>query len=111
MKKTFKNIFQGGLGQLTIPVIAIALLVLFNLIRDPSFFSIGITHNNDGNAVLAGNLISIVNSASELAVLAMGCNRGKYICKGVKIRRIDFRTHGPCSISDGLCRSDAVRYI
>ena len=36
MKKKSKSIFQGGLGQLTIPVIAIALLVLFNLIRDPS---------------------------------------------------------------------------
>ena len=85
MKKTFKNIFQGGLGQLTIPVIAIALLVLFNLIRDPSFFSIGITHNNDGNAVLAGNLISIVNSASELAVLAMGMTLVTAACGGQDI--------------------------
>ena len=85
MKKTFKNIFQGGLGQLTIPVIAIALLVLFNLIRDPSFFSIGITHNNDGNAVLAGNLISIINSASELAVLAMGMTLVTAACGGQDI--------------------------
>ena len=85
MKKMFKNIFQGGFGQLTIPVIAIALLVLFNLIRDPSFFSIGITHNNDGNVVLAGNLISIINSASELAVLAMGMTLVTAACGGQDI--------------------------
>ena len=72
MKNKSINFFKGVLGQLTIPVIAIALLVLFNLVRDPSFFSVGVTHNNDGNVVLAGNLISIINSASELAILAMG---------------------------------------
>ena len=72
MKKNNKKFLSGGLGQLTIPLIAIALLFIFNLIRDPGFFSIGISHNNDGNAVLAGNLISIINGASELAVLAMG---------------------------------------
>lgn len=72
MKNKMQKIFKGGLGQLTIPIIAILILVIFNLIRDPSFFSIGITHNNDGNIVLSGNLISIINAASELAVLAMG---------------------------------------
>ena len=72
MKKTGKRIFAGGLGQLTIPLIAIALLVIFNLLRDPSFFGIDFSHNSDGNLVLAGNLISIINGASELAVLAMG---------------------------------------
>ena len=85
MKNKSKNIFKGGLGQLTIPVIAIALLVLFNLIRDPSFFSIGVTHNNDGNVVLAGNLISIINSASELAVLAMGMTLVTAACGGQDI--------------------------
>ena len=59
-------------SQLLVPVIAIAVLVIFNLIRDPSFFSVKFTANNDGNTVLAGNLISIFNSASELAILAMG---------------------------------------
>ena len=34
MKKTGKKLFHGGLGQLTIPLIAIALLVLFNLNRN-----------------------------------------------------------------------------
>ena len=75
----------NGLGQLTIPVIAIALLVVFNLIRDPGFFSIGIMHNNDGNVVLAGNLISIINGASELAVLAMGMTLVTAACGGQDI--------------------------
>ena len=85
MKNKIKNIFKGGLGQLTIPIIAILLLVIFNLIRDPSFFSIGITHNSDGNIVLAGNLISIINAASELAVLAMGMTLVTAACGGQDI--------------------------
>lgn len=59
-------------AQLLIPLASIALIVLFNLIRDPGFFSIGLTANNEGNIVLAGNLVSIFNGASELAILAMG---------------------------------------
>ena len=85
MKNKVKQIFKGGLGQLTIPLIAIALLVIFNLIRDPSFFSIELMHNNDGNIVLAGNLISIINGASELAVLAMGMTLVTAACGGQDI--------------------------
>ena len=72
MKKKDGKYSLGSLGQLTIPLIAIALLVVFNLIRDPGFFSIGISHNSNGNAVLSGTIISIINGASELAILAMG---------------------------------------
>ncbi|MBO4825220.1 MAG: ABC transporter permease [Lachnospiraceae bacterium] len=85
MKDKFRRIFKGGLGQLTIPIIAILLLVIFNLIRDPSFFSIEITQNNNGNMVLAGNLISIINGASELAVLAMGMTLVTAACGGQDI--------------------------
>ncbi|MBR5760487.1 MAG: ABC transporter permease [Lachnospiraceae bacterium] len=85
MKDKFRRIFKGGLGQLTIPIIAILLLVIFNLIRDPSFFSIVITQNNNGNIVLAGNLISIINGASELAVLAMGMTLVTAACGGQDI--------------------------
>ena len=85
MKDKFQRIFKGGLGQLTIPIIAILLLVIFNLIRDPSFFSIEITQNNNGNMVLAGNLISIINGASELAVLAMGMTLVTAACGGQDI--------------------------
>ncbi|MCR5598813.1 MAG: ABC transporter permease [Lachnospiraceae bacterium] len=85
MKNKITNIFKGGFGQLTIPIVAICMLVVFNLFRDPSFFSVGITHNNDGNIVLAGNLISIINAASELAVLAMGMTLVTAACAGQDI--------------------------
>ena len=85
MKTNKKKLFAGGLGQLTIPLIAIALLVIFNLIRDPSFFSLGFSQNNDGNIVLAGNLISIINGASELAILAMGMTLVTAACGGQDI--------------------------
>lgn len=68
-----KNTAQkGDRSQLLIPLIALGFLLVFNLIRDPSFFSIELTKNNQGNIVLAGNLISILNGASALAILAMG---------------------------------------
>ncbi|MBR4778018.1 MAG: ABC transporter permease [Lachnospiraceae bacterium] len=85
MKKSFKNIFSNGLGQLTIPIIAIIILIVFNLFRDPSFFSIEITQNNEGNNVLSGNLISIINGASELAILAMGMTLVTAACGGQDI--------------------------
>ena len=83
--KTKSRFLSNGLGQLTIPLIAIALLIIFNLIRDPGFFEIGFSHNNDGNLVLAGNLISIINVASELAVLAMGMTLVTAACGGQDI--------------------------
>ena len=85
MKTKLKNMFDNGLGQLTIPIIAIVILVVFNLIRDPSFFGIEITQNSDGNNVLSGNLISIINGASELAILAMGMTLVTAACGGQDI--------------------------
>ena len=85
MKKKDGKFSLGSLGQLTIPLIAIALLVVFNLIRDPGFFSIGISHNSNGNAVLSGNIISIINGASELAILAMGMTLVTAACGGQDI--------------------------
>ena len=85
MKDNFIRVFKGGLGQLTIPIVAILFLVAFNLFRDPSFFSIETTLNNNGNLVLAGNLISIINGASELAVLAMGMTLVTAACGGQDI--------------------------
>ncbi len=85
MKNDKKKSFTAGLGQLTIPLIAIAILVVFNLFRDPSFFGIELLHNNDGNIVLSGNLISIINGASELAILAMGMTLVTAACGGQDI--------------------------
>ncbi|WRS28654.1 ABC transporter permease [Oscillospiraceae bacterium MB08-C2-2] len=77
--------FKNEYSQLIIPLIALALLVLFNLLRDPGFFSVGLTTNNQGNTVLAGNLISILNGASELAILAMGMTLVTAACGGQDI--------------------------
>ena len=63
---------KSNLSQLLVPLFALLVLVLFNLIRDPSFFSVELSANNNGDPVLKGNLISILNGASELAILAMG---------------------------------------
>ena len=75
----------AGIGQLIIPLVALGLLILFNLFRDPGFFSIGMAVNNSGNQVLTGNLISIIDSASELAIIAMGMTLVTAACGGQDI--------------------------
>lgn len=69
MVRTFKKVLRSQLG---VPLFALLLIIVFNLIRDPGFFSLAITTNNAGNSVLSGNIISILNGASELAILAIG---------------------------------------
>ena len=59
-------------NQLIIPIAALLALVLFNLIADPSFFAITMNADSTGNQVLSGQLISILNNGSELAILAIG---------------------------------------
>ena len=83
MKK--KRAASGGLGQLLIPLVALGILIVFNLFRDISFFSIGMRVNNSGNIVLTGNLISIIDSASELAIIAMGMTLVTASCGGQDI--------------------------
>ena len=58
--------------QLFIPLAALALLVLFNLIADPTFFAVSVKENSLGNPVLSGNIISVLDNASELVILAIG---------------------------------------
>ena len=76
---------SAGLGQLLIPLVALGILIVFNLFRDISFFSIGMRVNNSGNIVLTGNLISIIDSASELAIIAMGMTLVTAACGGQDI--------------------------
>lgn len=76
---------KGGVGQLLIPLIALGILLLFNLIRDPGFYSIGLAVNNSGNKVFTGNIISIIDSASELAIIAMGMTLVTAACGGQDI--------------------------
>ena len=58
--------------QLFIPIAALTLLVLFNLIADPSFFEVTMKENSLGNPLLSGNIISVLDNASELVILAIG---------------------------------------
>ena len=58
--------------QIFIPLAALLLIALFNLIVDPSFFRISMGHNSTGNPVLSGYLITILDYGSELAILAIG---------------------------------------
>lgn len=58
--------------QIFIPVAALLILVIFNLVADPSFFKITLGQNSEGFPVLSGYLITILDNASELAILAIG---------------------------------------
>ncbi len=65
-------------NQLFIPIAALLLLVVFNAFADillhseTSFFKIILEPSSTGNMVLSGNLITIIDNASELALLAIG---------------------------------------
>ena len=59
-------------NQLFIPLLALILLALINLIADPSFFKVTLGTNNAGNPVLSGSPITILDYGSELAILAIG---------------------------------------
>ncbi len=58
--------------QLFIPLAALLVLAIFNLIIDPSFFEITFGYNSVGNPVLTGYLMTILDNGSELAILAIG---------------------------------------
>ncbi|MCI2046505.1 MAG: ABC transporter permease [Faecalibacterium sp.] len=59
-----KKIYQQ---PLFLPVFCMLLILLVNLIKDPSFFLISVN-----NGVLYGRLIDIANRGSEIAILAVG---------------------------------------
>ena len=69
-KKNFMDMFSGK--QILIPIVALVLLAVFNLIADPSFYKITLDVNSAGNHVLSGYLITILDYGSELAILAIG---------------------------------------
>ena len=58
--------------QLFIPLAAILILTVVNLIADPGFFAIKFGYNSVGNPVLSGYPITILDFGSELAILAIG---------------------------------------
>lgn len=65
----FSKIFRR---QIFIPLAALLLLAVFNLIVDPSFFKITLDYNSSGYPVLSGYLMTILDNGSELAILAIG---------------------------------------
>ncbi|MBP5655436.1 MAG: ABC transporter permease [Clostridiales bacterium] len=72
-KKSAKGFFGKLIqNQLFIPIAALLILVIFNLIADPSFFKISLDESSEGFLVLSGYLITIIDNASELAILAIG---------------------------------------
>jgi len=68
--------------KLLMPLLILFLLLIFNLIVDlivrkanpgaSGFFTIRMIKDTFGNNVLSGNIISILNNASELVILAIG---------------------------------------
>ena len=74
---TTKSVLSGGIAkifrnQLFIPFAALSVLLLFNLIVDPSFFKITLGYNSVGDPVLSGYLMTVLDCGSELAILAIG---------------------------------------
>ena len=59
-------------NQLFIPLLALILLAVVNLVNDPTFFEIKNVTNNAGYIVKSGALITILDYGSELAILAIG---------------------------------------
>lgn len=82
MGNGFKKLMRT---QLVIPLFSLFLIIVFNLIRDVGFFSISIVTNNQGNPVLSGNLISILNGASAVAIMSIGMTFITSSCKGQDI--------------------------
>ncbi|MDE7016863.1 MAG: ABC transporter permease [Lachnospiraceae bacterium] len=67
------NVFSKLIKQqLFIPLAALLILIIFNLIMDPSFLKITLGYNNIGNPVLSGYIIRILDNGSEVAILAIG---------------------------------------
>jgi simple sugar transport system permease protein len=67
MKNNTPSLKRMRESQLFWPLVALALLLLFNLIFAPGFFKIGVL---DGH--LYGNLIDVVNNAAPLMLVAIG---------------------------------------
>ena len=59
-------------NPLFFPLMALLFLVGVNFFADPTFFKISLEPSSTGNLILSGNLISIIDNASELAILAIG---------------------------------------
>ena len=126
VEKGNKNFLSGLFRQqIFIPIAALIILAVFNLIVDPSFFKITLGYNSAGDPVLSGYLMTILDYGSELAILAIGmtlvtaASGGQDISVGAAIASTvwyEFQTRYPAgphyrSISGSLCGSHALRCL
>lgn len=59
-------------NQMFIPIAAILILTIVNLVADPSFFAIRFGTNTDGAKLFSGNPVDILDNGTALAMLAIG---------------------------------------
>ena len=114
--------------QIFIPLAALVLLAVFNLIADPGFFKITLGYNSAGNPVLSGFLITILDSGSCYRYDARYCGirRTGYQCGRSHCHQRQCITAGTvwdgstsgaasgayyCRFSCELSCSDAVRSV
>jgi simple sugar transport system permease protein len=64
-----KSLFRH---KLFIPIAFLAFLLLINVFINPSFLRFSLGRDSTGNPVLIGNLINILNNATELVILTIG---------------------------------------
>ncbi len=88
LASVFKSLIRH---RLFIPIAFLAFLLLINVFINPSFLRISLGRDSTGNPVLIGNLINILNNATELVILAIGMtlvtasSRGQDISVGATI--------------------------
>lgn len=77
--------------RLFIPIAFLTFLLLLNVFIHPSFLRISLGKDSSGNPVLIGNLVNIINNATELVILAIGMtlvtasSRGQDISIGANV--------------------------
>lgn len=77
--------------SLFIPVAFLVFLLLINVFINPGFLRISLGSDSNGNPVLIGNLVNILNNATELVILAIGMtlvtasSRGQDISVGATV--------------------------
>lgn len=109
VKKPEENFFKRLIRQqLFIPIAALILLLLFNLIADPTFFRIALNVNSAGDLVFTGNLISILDNASELVILAIGMTLVIGLWRTGHQRGCYHGHRRQCHAASGLRRSNHV---
>lgn len=78
-------------NRLFIPIAFLLLLLLLNIFINPGFLRISMGKDSAGNPVLIGNIINILNNATELVVMAIGMtlvtasSRGQDISVGATV--------------------------